>query len=202
MTTTTPQPETGRRERKKAQTRRSLVEAARRLFLVRGYDDVTVAEIAAEADTAVTTLFKHFPHGKEALVFGDPADEEEREQSLTGAVRGAGGVTEALEALRTFFRGRGVFEEHPSDEQRQLLELILTTPQLRQYARRQWEACEEPLTAALAAEAGHDPADPAIRALARYVLQIPDLASGTDDPRAALDAVVDRLAAGWSAPAR
>ena len=97
------QPATGRRERKKAETRQALVAAARRLFLERGYDEVTVAQIADEADTAVTTLFNHFPDGKEALVFGDTADENERALSLAAAVRGTGSVPAALEALRRFF---------------------------------------------------------------------------------------------------
>jgi AcrR family transcriptional regulator len=191
------QPATGRRERKKAETRQALVTAARRLFLERGYDEVTVAQIADEADTAVTTLFNHFPDGKEALVFGDTADENERALSLAAAVRGTGSVPAALEALRRFFTSRGIFEPRPSPEERQLLALIVGIPQLRIYARRQWEACEVPLTAALAAEAGSRADDPALRALARYVLQIPDLATDAADPRSTLDAIIERLISGW-----
>ena len=200
MTSSTGAPGTdaGRRERKKAQTRRSLVAAARHLFLQHGYDDVTVAQIAAEADTAVTTLFKHFPHGKEALVFGDTPDEDERARSLETAVAGTGSLTAALEALRVFFRSRGLFQDDASPDEHRLLALIVSTPQLRVYARRQWESCESRLAAALAAEAGRGADDPDLRALARYVLQIPDLAADDADPRGTLDAVVDRLAAGWA----
>ena len=61
----------GRRERKKAQTRQALSDAALELFLRRGYDQVTVAEIATAADTALATVFKHFPDGKESLIFDD-----------------------------------------------------------------------------------------------------------------------------------
>ena len=200
MTPTTAQPAdlpVGRRERKKAETRRALVAAARRLFLERGYDEVTVAQIADEADTAVTTLFNHFPDGKEALVFGDGADEDERAQSLVAAVRGTGSLRTALEALGRFFAGRGVFVPDPPPEERQLIALIVSAPQLRTYARRQWEACEAPLAAALAAEAGAEPDDPRLRALARYVLQIPDLATDAADRRAVLDAIVAGLVSGW-----
>ncbi|MDQ3767496.1 MAG: TetR/AcrR family transcriptional regulator, partial [Actinomycetota bacterium] len=64
----------GRRERKKAETRRALSGAAVRLFLERDFDEVTVAEVAEEADTAVTTLFNHFPDGKDALLFDRDED--------------------------------------------------------------------------------------------------------------------------------
>ncbi|WP_147264659.1 TetR/AcrR family transcriptional regulator, partial [Streptomyces sp. NBRC 110611] len=66
--TTANEPAPGRRERKKAQTRKALADAALRLFLERGYDGVSVKDVAEAADVSVTTLFKHFS-GKEALVF-------------------------------------------------------------------------------------------------------------------------------------
>lgn len=187
----------GRRERKKAQTRRSLVDAAQRLFLEHGYDQVTVAQIADEADTAVTTLFKHFPQGKEALIFGDSAEDHERAESLVAAVTGRGAGVPVIQALREFFRGRGPFEEDSAPDRRRLAELITSTPALHAYARRQWEACEGPLTAALCAAFGAADGDPAVHALARYVLQVPDLAGTEPDPGAALDAIFDRLEHGW-----
>ncbi len=73
----------GRRERKKAATRRAIADAALRLFLERGYDAVGIREIADAADVSTTTLFKHFPV-KEALVFDEDDDQEER---LLTAVR-------------------------------------------------------------------------------------------------------------------
>jgi len=187
----------GRRERKKAATRAALTDAARRLFLERGYDQVTVADIAAEADTAVTTLFKHFPDGKEALVFGDAAGDTERADSLVAAVRDrAAGIT-PVAALREFFRGRGVFDPASTPERRQIVELIARTPTLRAYARHQWEVCEGPLTAALAETTGVAPDDAATRALARFVLQVPDLAGTGEHAVAAFDAIFDRLEQGW-----
>lgn len=94
----------GRRERKKAATRQALSDAALRLFLEKGFDRVKVAEIAAAADTALTTLFAHFPGGKEAIVLEDGA---EREAALTAAVRGRAGGVSVLEALRAFFMRPG-----------------------------------------------------------------------------------------------
>jgi AcrR family transcriptional regulator len=51
----------GRRERKKAQTRKAIADAALELFSERGYDNVGVREVADAADVALSTLFKHFP---------------------------------------------------------------------------------------------------------------------------------------------
>lgn len=60
----------GRRERKKRQTRQSISVIATDLFLEKGFDVVTVAEVAAAADVAVQTVFNHFPT-KEDLFFDD-----------------------------------------------------------------------------------------------------------------------------------
>jgi AcrR family transcriptional regulator len=58
----------GRRERKKRQTRQVISDVATGLFLERGFDAVTVAEVAKAADVAVQTVFNHFPT-KEDLFF-------------------------------------------------------------------------------------------------------------------------------------
>ncbi|BAL22831.1 TetR/AcrR family transcriptional regulator [Azoarcus sp. KH32C] len=57
----------GRRERKRLQTIEHLVSSAFDLFAEHGYEKVTMEQIAARADVAKGTLYKHFPV-KEALV--------------------------------------------------------------------------------------------------------------------------------------
>jgi AcrR family transcriptional regulator len=56
------------RDRKRARTRQALVDAATELFERQGYDETTVADIAAAADIGTRTFFSYFPT-KEELVF-------------------------------------------------------------------------------------------------------------------------------------
>ena len=69
----------GLRERKKRQTREAIAAAAMELFRLRGYDAVTVADVARAADVSEKTVFNYFPT-KEDLVFAP----------RRGAPRGAG----------------------------------------------------------------------------------------------------------------
>ncbi|WP_227997910.1 TetR/AcrR family transcriptional regulator [Nocardia australiensis] len=180
--------------RKKAATRQALANAARRLFLEGGFDKVTVAEIADAADTAVSTLFVHFPGGKEALLLGDG---DERERALTAAVRQRRKDVAILQALRDFLATRGPFDPEPDPESRRIAELVISTPALRAYARTLWTGCEAALTRVLAEQTGRDAGDLSLRLLARYVLEIPDLAGTRPDPLAALDAAFTHLRRGW-----
>jgi AcrR family transcriptional regulator len=61
--------ELGLRERKKQQTRQLIADTARGLFAERGFEQVTVAEVARAADVSEGTVFNYFP-SKEDLVYG------------------------------------------------------------------------------------------------------------------------------------
>jgi AcrR family transcriptional regulator len=63
-----PPMELGLRERKKERTRRLIADTAWRLFADRGFEQVTVAEVARQAEVAVATVFNYFPT-KEDLFF-------------------------------------------------------------------------------------------------------------------------------------
>jgi AcrR family transcriptional regulator len=65
-------PEKGLRERKKEQTRAAIAHAAVGLFLERGYDQVSIADIAAAAGVAKMTVTNYFP-AKEDLVISAAA---------------------------------------------------------------------------------------------------------------------------------
>ncbi|MFF3286570.1 TetR/AcrR family transcriptional regulator [Streptomyces sp. NPDC003023] len=186
----------GRRERKKAATRRALADAALELFLEHGYEKVTIAQIADAADTATTTLFAHFPAGKEALILDDSG---EREASLADAVRNRPEGSSALDALHAFFAGRPPFADGQDlpERYRRAAELVMNTPALWAYARQVWVACQDPLARLLAEAAGQDEPDESLHVLARYVLEIPDLASGRPDRKAVLAEAFRRLKLAW-----
>ncbi|MEV8407369.1 TetR/AcrR family transcriptional regulator [Streptomyces niveus] len=88
----------GLRERKKRQTYERLSETAIALFLEKGFEKVSVAEIAAAAEVSKPTLFRYFP-AKEDLVLHRFADHEDEAARV---VAGAGGRS-PLAALHRHF---------------------------------------------------------------------------------------------------
>jgi AcrR family transcriptional regulator len=78
--------ELGLRERKKQRTRQLLSQTARRLFSERGFEQVSIAEIARQADVSEQTVFNYFP-SKEDLVYSRLVTFEEQ---LFAAIRERG----------------------------------------------------------------------------------------------------------------
>ncbi|MER5731500.1 TetR family transcriptional regulator [Streptomyces sp. NPDC002138] len=71
---------TGLRETKKQRTRQRLASTALELFLERGFDAVSVADVAAAAEVSKPTLFRYFPSKEDLLLdrFADHQDEAAR----------------------------------------------------------------------------------------------------------------------------
>ncbi|MFI9508225.1 TetR/AcrR family transcriptional regulator [Nocardia sp. NPDC052566] len=184
----------GRRERKKAQTRKALADAALELFLDRGYDQVGVREVADAADVSVTTLFKYFP-SKEALVFDL---DEDIEAALVAAVRERPTGRSLLAALREHIVTRASAVSDSARNQA-FTRMIEGTPALREYARRMWLRHETALARTIAEEVGASESDPSCAAMARFALEAVDLARRRTDPPGAVGAVFDLLENGWAA---
>ncbi|MFF3375549.1 TetR family transcriptional regulator [Streptomyces sp. NPDC002680] len=104
--------EIGLRERKKRQTYQNVSDIAIGLFLEKGFDAVSVAEIAAAAGISKPTLFRYFP-AKEDLVLHRFADHEDEAARVVRAARAtAGAGASPVDALRRQFLD-GLSREDP-----------------------------------------------------------------------------------------
>lgn len=193
MTNTEP---LGRRERKKAATRKNISDVATMMFLERGFDNVSIREVADAADVSPTTVFAHFPQ-KEALVFDE--DDEQRDR-LVSAVRARSEGSTINRALHDFYAAemKANVDEHGDDVTRIFLTFLNETPALRDYAARMWLRHEDALADAIADELELSEPTAAIRVYARFVLQMQLLVNESDDPLGTLDAGFAILDDGWA----
>jgi AcrR family transcriptional regulator len=90
----------GLRERKKRQTRQYISDVATGLFVERGFDAVTVAEIAEAANVSVNTVYNYFP-AKEDLFFDRSAGMADRlARWVRGRPEGESAAAAVLRELR------------------------------------------------------------------------------------------------------
>ncbi|HWH92237.1 MAG TPA: helix-turn-helix domain-containing protein [Baekduia sp.] len=156
----------GLRERKKRQTRAAIAAAATRLFAQRGFDGVTVAEIARAADVSEKTVFNHFP-AKEDLVF---AGGEERRAALIAAVRQRPAGTSVLEPFRAATLAfLDQVERGPVDEIVAAPRMVMASATLRDRLFVGWER-EAGLLAPVIAEAAGVAADDVVAAVVARTL--------------------------------
>jgi AcrR family transcriptional regulator len=158
------QVEEGLRARKKRETRTRIAKTAMRLFTERGFDAVSVAEIARAADVSEKTVFNYFPT-KEDLV----ADRGERrlvllEQAIRDRPAGAS-LVEPFRSLTLFMLDTVEFE--PVETTTAIPRLVMESRSLRDRLFVGWEQEAERVTALLAEETGADPDDLVPHAMAR-----------------------------------
>jgi AcrR family transcriptional regulator len=148
-----------RRTRKRLVTRQGISVAATRLFLERGFDHVTVDEIAAAADVGRMTVFNHFPR-KEDMFFD--RDEEGR-QLLRETLRQRDPRVSPIETLRLLAH-RLVAEQAPfvefSARSQGFIEAIERSEALKARARAIRDELAQLVTLALSECVGREPADP------------------------------------------
>jgi AcrR family transcriptional regulator len=176
-------PGAGLRDRKKAQTRQAIADAARRLFLERGFERVTVAEVAREADVAEKTVFNYFPTKEDLFYSRLEAFEEE----LLDAIRERESGQSVIAAFREFvMKQRGALQMDDRDQAtgqlRAISRVITESPALLARERDVFARYSESLAALIAVEtrAGADALEPRVvanaligvhRALIDYVRQ-------------------------------
>jgi AcrR family transcriptional regulator len=145
----------GRRERKKRQTRELIAETAMNLFLERGFDRVTVAQVAEAADVSLQTVFNHF-RTKEDLVFGPLASFED---ALLAGVRDRAtgeSVVTAFGRLLVGAQGGLLGQDDPAAHDRliRVNRMIDGSPALRRREEQVHSTRTDALAALLQAEGG------------------------------------------------
>ncbi len=156
----------GLRERKKRQTRQYISDVATGLFLERGFEAVTVAEIAEAANVSVNTVYNYFP-AKEDLFFDRSAGVADR---LARWVRGRDAGESAARAVLRELRGEveavsprvGLMEGYD-----RFMRVIHEAPVLRSRLWSLQQEIHDTLEAALREETGAGADDP-----------LPDLMAG------------------------
>jgi AcrR family transcriptional regulator len=151
-----------RRARKKAQTRALIRQTAQALFVERGFDTVTIADIAQAADVAVQTVFNHFPT-KEDLYFDGHTPWVE---GAAEAVRSRPPSVPPLVALREYLVGllSDLAGRYECGSRRSYIATIEASPALRMRELELVHEAERRIGAALAEAwrngAADAPADP------------------------------------------
>jgi len=158
-----------RRTRKRLATRQGISDAATRLFIERGFDNVTVDEIAEAADVGRMTVFNHFPR-KEDMFFD--RDEEGRE-TLRNTLRHRDAGVGPVEALRLLAH-RAVSDEplyvHFSSETQGFVETVEKSATLIARARAIRDELAQVVTVALAESVGQEATDPDAQLAANLLL--------------------------------
>ncbi|MFF4499501.1 TetR/AcrR family transcriptional regulator [Streptomyces sp. NPDC001401] len=190
------------RERKKRETRQRISDIATGLFQERGFDAVTVAEVARAADVSAMTVFNYFPRKEDLYLDRIP----EAAETFAAAVRGRRPDETPLAALRRMALEL-LDQGHPlagvSDRFPAFWRVVIESPALRARAREGTEELETALAEALAEASVADPHLLAALTVAAYrsvfvttarrLLAGDPAAELIDDHRARMDAAFDAL---------
>jgi AcrR family transcriptional regulator len=186
-------------------TRQAISNIATQLFVERGFDRVSVADIAEEANVSRKTVFNYFPR-KEDLVF----DREEEARALVrDALAGRDGRPPVV-AFQALMRGL-VEAQHPlfrmSERPDRFWRMVAASPALTARACELQVTLADDLAGMLSTAVGRLPADPEARLAASMLMAALVVAYGTAlrasrenrMPQAALLSVMDRGFAGVDA---
>jgi AcrR family transcriptional regulator len=145
------------RKLKKERTREAIADTAWRLFVDRGFDQVTVAEVAREAEVAPATVFNYFATKEDLFFFRLEAFGARVVDAVASRPEGES----ALEAFRRFILTPGGLLAQLEHGDRQALERLRTvqrmidaSPSLQVREQRALSRYADALAAALADEAG------------------------------------------------
>ncbi|GHJ43008.1 TetR family transcriptional regulator [Catellatospora sp. TT07R-123] len=161
----------GLRERKKRQTRQLITDVATEQFARRGFDAVTVADIAQAVGVSTKTVFNYFPR-KEDLFFDRFANLVEL---VTTTLRDRGG-TPPLPALRAMFLDllarRNPLSGYAEPDYAGFWRVVVESPNLQARAREFVQELEDLIADLLGEAAGTDPGGFRVRFTAAAVVSV------------------------------
>jgi AcrR family transcriptional regulator len=185
--------EVGLRERKKQKTRQLIAATALALFARRGFENVSVAEIARAAEVSETTVFNYFPTKEDLIFQGLEAFEDELLQAIRDRPPGEG----VLQAFGRFILvPRGLLAADDPASADTLVSVSRTITSSAALAAREQQILAryaDSLATLLAEETGARPGDLTPSVVANTLIGI---------HRAALDYVRQRLQASSANPRR
>jgi AcrR family transcriptional regulator len=157
----------GRRERRKRATRELLIDTATRMSMERGFDEVTVAEIARACGVATATVYNYFP-SKESMIFDVP--ETLLDKLRAELINPASAVVEAmlaildgvLDDLVTWISAQDD-ETWAADTALRIEAMVRDTPALQVHSLRLLSRMTDAAREALATRTGKPPHDPELR---------------------------------------
>jgi AcrR family transcriptional regulator len=146
----------GLRARKKQKTRQALMEAAMRLYREKGFDGVTIAAIAEEAEVSPRTFFSYF-ETKEDVFLGRG---DERLQRLVQAIQSRDRRQPILKAIQSVLLEDREPPRSGKSAPSPGLSALLEHPAIANRLRERWNRWEDLLAEAIANDVGATPGDP------------------------------------------
>ena len=166
-----PDPTEGLRERKKRRVRQRISDVATAMFLVHGFDKVTVARIAAACEVSEQTVFNYFPT-KESMLFDRS---ESRINAVADAVRERGDLSLVEAVVQALAGGIQPSRQVVLDEAGQLrlfrlfCDVATGSPTLAGARLADFARFTDEMSAALAKRIGADPIDPEVQLAALVI---------------------------------
>ncbi|MBV8930513.1 MAG: mycofactocin system transcriptional regulator [Mycobacteriaceae bacterium] len=141
--------------RRRSTTRDHITDVAIELFAARGFEQVSVDDVAQAAGIARRTLFRYYP-SKNAIPWGEFDAHLERMRDLLGS---ADADVATVEALRTALLAFNTFDESETRRHRLRMRVILRTTELQAYSMTMYAGWREVIAVFVARRCGAKPDD-------------------------------------------
>ncbi|WP_030410395.1 TetR/AcrR family transcriptional regulator [Streptomyces sp. NRRL S-1448] len=158
----------GLRERKKRQTRQRISETAIGLFVARGFDHVTIAEVAAAAEVSVNTLYNYYESKEDLVLPPDEASPQRLADMVRARQPGESAARAVLAGLRDELRRRDR-KIGLSTGFAPVFEMMRAAPTLTARLEDLGRQMTDALAAVLAEETGAPPGDQTPRVVASQI---------------------------------